>query len=662
VQPCGGSARIGRLVVYAGEEDRENCEPWVSDGTARGTRRLREIWPGESSSYPDPFVAAGGLVYFTAFDDHNHRQLWKTNGASRGTAIVRALGGSRGLGKASIVGVVGARVYFAADDGEHGTELWRSDGSPASTALVADLSPGAAGTYFSVYGGQSLGSQLFFAATPSGAGSSALFRTQGSADSTVRLTDLDPGGETLAVAGGRMYVAAAFPEVGRELAVTDGTVEGTHVLDLARPVASSDPSQLIAGAGGLVFLAGAGGSGTDLWRSGGRRWDTEPLADLVPGFISGDGMRLAPGSGGAFYYTYDDQRFGWTDGQTVRDLLPPHSLSFPESFVDLDDRTLFFAPRPLSETNETGWQPWIWSSDGTPDGTTPVTEAAGIVSDFTSFQSRAARDPQSGDVRYLVQEVLYFPERLSELSATDGTAAGTRELVQIPVGRYQYLDAFVAAGPSVLVSFWSDSRASLWASDGTDGGTREVYTIDRPYDLSFISGLTAAGEQAFFLGDDFERGRELWASDGTPEGTRRVADLAPGAASSTPSDLVAFGDLVLFSADDGEHGRELWVSDGTAEGTRLLEIQPGPRGSYPQQFQLVGDRVVFAADDGVHGLEPWVTDGTLEGTHFVTDLMAGPRASSPGDFEVFGDELFFSAGRPSEGYELWKLPLAALEP
>ncbi len=576
---------------------------------------------------------------------------------------MRALGAARGLGKALIVGTVGSRVYFAADDGEHGTELWRSDGSPASTALVSDLSPGAADTGFVLDGARSLGDQLIFVAAPSGASTHGIFRTRGSADSTVYLTDYGlSGGPALSVVGGRVYFAGSFTDLGQELGVTDGTVEGTHVLDLARPVASSNPHQLIAGAGGLAFLAGDGEFGADLWRSGGHPWNTEPLADLVPGANYSEGVRLAPGSGGAFYFTYDEQRFGWTDGQTVRDLLPLHSLAFPESFVDLDGRTVFFAPRPPSGTNETGWQPWIWSSDGTPDGTTPVKEAAGFVNDFYSFRSRAARAPQSGDVRFLVQEVPYFPEHLSKLSATDGTAAWTRELVQVPTGRYQYLDDLVAAGPYVFSSFWSDTRASLWASDGTDEGTREIYTVIRPYDLSFISELTAAGEQAFFLGDDFERGRELWASDGTPEGTRRVADLAPGAASSTPTDLVAFGNRLLFSADSGEHGRELWVSDGTAEGTRLLEIQSGPRGSYPQAFRVIGDRAVFAADDGVHGLEPWVTDGTPEGTHLVTDVLAGPRSSSPRGFEIYNGELFFNAGRPREGYELWKLPLAALEP
>lgn len=655
VQLCGGAARLGRLMIYAGQEEKtQDCELWLSDGTARGTRLLRDI-RRDDSSYPSSFVAAGGLVYFTAYDGR-HVQLWKTDGTSRGTVIVRALGIGRGLGKAMILGAAGSTVYFAANDGAHGIELWRTDGSRESTALVADLSPGAADTGF-LGGGRSLGDRLIFAAWPSGESKSAIFRTEGTAASTVRLTGSRfSAGWVFAEIEGRVYFLAGSSAPDEKLGATDGTVEGTHVLDLAHPVPSSDPHELIAGPAGVVFLADGDESGIDAWHSAGRPEDTEPLADLVPGYDYSDQLWLAPGSGGAFYYTFDDQRFGWTDGQTVRDLLPPSSLHFPWSFVDLGDRTLFFATRQVSGTEP---RPWIWSSDGTPDGTSPVAAASNTGED-SSFQFRAALVPDLGEVRYVGQRDT--PSTRATLSATDGTAAGTRALVRIPIRQFQHLDRLVAAGRNVFVTFWSDDRASLWVSDGTEDGTQEIYTINRPWDLSIIYDLAATRKQAFFPGDDFEHGRELWVSDGIPEGTHRVADLAPGAESSTPSGLFAFGDRILFSADDGKHGRELWVSDGTAEGTRLLEIQPGPRGSYPQDFRVIDGRVVFAADDGIHGLEPWVTDGTPEGTHLVADLMAGPRASSPRDFAVFGDELFFNAGRPREGYELWKLPLAALEP
>ncbi|HKH44615.1 MAG TPA: ELWxxDGT repeat protein [Thermoanaerobaculia bacterium] len=657
VRPCGGSARLGRLLVYAGADGAADCEPWVSDGTARGTRLLRDIRQGGSSSYPGGFVAAGDLVYFVAYDAKGRQQLWKTDGTPLGTVVVSAPG-SRGLGEAAILGAAGSRVYFVADDREHGVELWRTNGTPASTALVADLTPGPIGTFFTGAGG-GLGNMFLFAAAPNGETVSALFRTQGTAASTVRLTGDDFGVEgVLATPGDRVYFNVLFPEGNRELAVSDGTVAGTRVLDLAHPVASSNPHELIAGSAGLVFIAKAPATGTGVWHSAGHAWDTEPF-DSLSGYSYDSPVQLEPGSGGAFYSTFDERRFGWTDGQTLREVVPPGTVPSPQSFIDLGNRTLFFDTRLVSELT---WQPWIWSSDGTPEGTAPVAAASGDTGGPSSFRFQAALVPATGDVRFVVQKDDTPPPTSTKLWVTDGTAAGTRELVDIQIHRFQNLDQLVAAGRTVFASFWSNSRSSLWASDGTPEGTREVYAINNPWDIAFIYGLTAAGEQAFFLGGDFARGRELWVSDGTQEGTHRIADLAPGAASSDPTDLAAFGDRVLFSADDGTHGRELWVSDGTTEGTRLLEIYPGPRGSFPQAFRVVGDRVVFAADDGVHGLEVWVTDGTPEGTRLAADVTAGRWPSSPREFTVVGDELFFNAGRPRTGYELWKLPLEALEP
>jgi len=646
IVPCAaGGARLGSLVVYSGEVNGGDCEPWVSDGTPRGTHRLRDLAPGEEGfSFPGPFYAAGNRVYFSAFDRDEHRRLYKTDGTTRGTVAVRALGASPGLGNTEILAVVGSRVYFQADDRVHGIELWRTDGSPSSTALVADLTPGPGDSSFRP-GGQSLGGRMFFAAgTREGSG---LYGTRGTADSTVRLAPLGGGALYLSSAGGRVYFAGSLGEGRQELGVTDGTVAGTHVFDFGRPVRSSKPHRLIAAPGGLAFLADDGVSGVELWRSGGPREDTERLAELIPG--DGEGIDLHSGSGGVFYFTFDSQHFGWTDGRTVRDVVPPGSLGWPAGFVDRPGTTLFFANRLAPEGNS---QKWIWHSDGTPEGTAAVAPAA------ARGDNVGVAEIPGGNVRFVVQDIpSFFPEFISKLSETDGTAAGTHSLTRFALPKLGILREFVAAGRNVFGAFTTDSRTSLRASDGTSEGTREVYAIPFPFELSFLEQLTPVGDQIFFPGDDFEKGRELWASDGSPEGTRRVADLAPGPAPSSPSELAAFGDRLLFSADDREHGRELWISDGTTVGTQRLEIRPGPNGSYPQAIRIFGDRAFFAADDGVHGLELWTTDGTPEGTHLAADVLPGPKGSSPSEFEIYGGALYFRAGRPLEGYELWKLPL-----
>ncbi|HEV7668583.1 MAG TPA: hypothetical protein VGS22_08675 [Thermoanaerobaculia bacterium] len=655
IVPCTLAwARLGGLVVYGGEDGRETCEPWVSDGTRRGTHRLRDIVAGDRASFPGDFVTAGNRIYFTALDEAGHRVLWKTDGSTRGTVPVRAAGLARGLGRAEIVSAVGSRLYFAANDGAQGLELWRTEGTPESTVRIIDLSPGPADTQFSY--ATPRGRQLFFTAMPSGAASYGLYVTEGTAESTVRLADSDSP-VALGI-GGLVFFVGHPGGQARGLGVTDGTVAGTRVFGLARPVRSSDPRQLTATPGGLVFSVGGPEAGGEIWRTGGNGQDTEPL----PGVASGTfpEARLYPGIGGAFYYIFDEDRLGWTDGLTSREILPPGSIGNPVGLTERDGRAIFLARRPTGGGEEV----WVWGSDGTPEGTTAVVRATNVFAPFPfSFRIWTA-EPDEGGLRYLVQDIPgAFPDFLSNLSETDGTAAGTRGLVRIPVPTKFVVHDLVAAGRNVFALFDDRSqRQALWASDGTAEGTRAVLTGPGRERISIFEGLVAAGDQVFFPVDTAATGVELWASDGTREGTRRVMDLAPGATSSYPSDFAALGDRLLFSADDGEHGRELWITDGTPSGTRRLEIRPGPQGSYPQAIRTIGDRAVFAADDGAHGLEIWTTDGTPEGTRLAADVQRGPKGSSPRGFEIFGDELFFSAGRPREGYELWKLPLAVVAP
>ncbi len=656
IVPCGDWARLGRLVVYGGEVERQNCEPWVSDGSPRGTHRLRDVVPGSEPSFPSEFVAAGNRVYFTAFDERGRRQLWKTDGTTHGTVPVRAAGAARGLGKAEIVAAAGSRLYFAADDGEHGTELWQTDGTPHSTHLVADLSPGRAATGFGIYGGRFHRGRLFFIAYLAGESHATLFAVEARTGNVLRLRDLGPGAVALQPVGSRVYFSGTLDgDLGEGLGITDGTVAGTRVFDLARPERSSNPRQLTAAKDGLVFTVDPEASGSEVWRSDGRAQGTEPLAGSPTSSFAA--ARLVRGAGGVFQYGPDGW-FGWTDGRTANEVAPAHSIGFPVGFTNGDGLSIFLATRASGEDPGDG-KVWVFTSDGTEEGTRAVVPASNRIPPLHgSFRVWTA--PEEGGLRYLLQEFPdSFPDRLLPLSKTDGTVSGTHPLARISAPRSFEVRQVVTAGSKTFVRFDEQGpRGALWVSDGTAAGTRAVLEGPGEDRLSIGEELIAVGDRLFFSVESASLGRELWVSDGSPEGTLRVADLAPGTASSSPSDFAALGERLLFSADDGLHGRELWISDGTSEGTRRLEIYPGPRGSFPQAIRGVGDRAVFAADDGVHGLEVWTTDGTPEGTHLSADVLAGPLASSPRDFEAFGGDLYFNAGRPQEGYELWKLPLA----
>ena len=78
----------------------------------------------------------------------------------------------------------------------------------------------------------------------------------------------------------------------------------------------------------------------------------------------------------------------------------------------------------------------------------------------------------------------------------------------------------------------SSSDSELWTSDGTEAGTRELVDPN-PGGFARVDSLQAFGDGLVFTADDGTHGSELWYSDGTAEGTAMVAALTAGADAST---------------------------------------------------------------------------------------------------------------------------------
>jgi ELWxxDGT repeat protein len=73
-------AAADNLVFFSAYETTDGIEPWVSNGTVAGTRRLKDIAaPAQGgSSYPREFFRQGSRVYFSAYDDTLNSQLWSS--------------------------------------------------------------------------------------------------------------------------------------------------------------------------------------------------------------------------------------------------------------------------------------------------------------------------------------------------------------------------------------------------------------------------------------------------------------------------------------------------------------------------------------------------------------------------------------------------------
>src|SRR5215212_276293 len=75
---CNGHelAYAGGRLYFAGSDPLHGIEPWISDGTAAGTRMLADIVPGPVSSRPRNPTPVGGTIFFSADDVVHGRELW----------------------------------------------------------------------------------------------------------------------------------------------------------------------------------------------------------------------------------------------------------------------------------------------------------------------------------------------------------------------------------------------------------------------------------------------------------------------------------------------------------------------------------------------------------------------------------------------------------
>lgn len=430
---------------------------------------------------------------------------------------------------------------------------------------------------------------LFF--TASDAKGSALWRSDGTAGSTVLLKRLGSGGYygyddyengRLVGVGDTLFFSVQRDEAA-ELWRSDGTKAGT-VRVKRFPAGDNDeygadgPENLTAVGNTLFFTASDDEHGEELWKSNGTAAGTVMVANIQTG----------QGSGGEYSYG-------------------------PDNLTAAGD-TLFF-----TADNGTAGQE-VWKSDGTAAGTV-------LVKDIHpgSYSSYAGELTPVGDT-------VFFKARDGvhgrELWRTDGTAAGTELVEDIrPGGASSQPYALVGVGDTLFFSAAEEnSGRDLWVSDGSEAGTvrlKDFNSLGEEYDYG-LREITPVGDTVFFSASDGTHGVELWSSDGTEVGTVMVKDIRPGDYSGYPYALTEAGGTLFFTARDGVHGQELWRSDGTEAGTSLVkDIRPNAGRSRPRELTESGGQLFLRADDGLHGDELWVSDGTEAGTSIVLDINTG---------------------------------------
>lgn len=432
---------------------------WRSDGTSAGTQFVGATEVALNDRRLDGLTSLADQSLFIAGSSLYGTELWKTDGTPSGTAIVKDIrpGASGGIALDLQIMAGASVAYFIGNDGITGDELWTTDLSEAGTHLVADLVPGPAGSQITF--GATIGNTFYFAAN------NALYRTDGTAGSTLLLRTFAANPVRYAVLGSILLFGANDGVIGDELWRTDGTVAGTVLVKDVAPGQTSSLRGTFAVVGNsMMFTAFNGPTGAELWKTDGTTAGTVLAADICPGQCSTSIEANYVGGSFLFFYAKSTDG-GWepwvsngTQAGTVAlgDLNPGVTDSLPRSAfpraVSIGNKTLFISEDDRNAPDGAGTA--LWVTDGSVAGTH-------VVKDFWPGPGRAMLrfgGAAHGRVYLLANDGPHG----DELWSTDGTPAGTRLVRDLAPGSaasFYYVEdmmpSFAAAAGDRLIFFGS---------------------------------------------------------------------------------------------------------------------------------------------------------------------------------------------------------------
>jgi ELWxxDGT repeat protein len=349
---------------------------WSADA-----RRLVDLNPGPTGSYPSNLTAFANQLFFSAYTVSTGIELWRWDGTEihlvadiNNTAD--DIGGGIKEGNDSVphwLTKFAGDLYFTAYDPAKGGELWRTDGTNVFrlTDIAPDSQPG--GTNYipksswpnelTVYNGQ-----LYFSATSStNPLNYELWRYDTNSGASL-VADLHPNSGTnhssypnkLFVFDGSLYFMANDGAHGWEL--WKHNPSETTLLDInpGALTSSSYPKSFTTFSNYLYFQAYTDAEGFELWRTDGS--NPTLVADLFPGPESSYPEFFTFFNGGLFFRGTDPSvgsellRFDGSQITIAADVNPAGS-SYPKNLLTYRGSLYFSADDGLN-----GWE--LWRYDG----------------------------------------------------------------------------------------------------------------------------------------------------------------------------------------------------------------------------------------------------------------------------------------------------------
>ncbi len=655
-------------------QSNQTFELWITDGTAAGTKMLKDINPGSSGSNPNTFVQLGGKFLFKAFSPTSGEELWVSDGTTDGTQLCKDI--SSGTNYSFIRGftVFNEKAFFYASEPTTGTELWMTDGTTAGTVVVTDaqLNPGgglstidatiqlpvATSTHLYFPVANSVYGKALFGYSTTGLLGLAFWNPYFGQNAIPR---------ELTLFNDRVYFTASYDNIAthRTLFKTDPNDYAQYALGAY----GNDPKDLTVANGKLFFTADDFNLRRELFKTDGVTDITAPtpIKDINPATTTGDvtfpteaAKRIFIGTPTRLYFFANNGTTGFelwsSDGTSagtnlVKDFMTGAGTA-NYSYLQAFESELFFI------ANETTLGYKAWKTNGTLAGTQTVesiTPALNITNVYPLQKSGST----------------FF---LSAFSATTGyelykLSGGVVSLVKdIKTGGTQNnsQNLFRITESTAGIFFTYDNGKDgleLWKTDGTQSGTQLFYdfysyplSTQNPYrsfsSFDFYSNSSIFNSEFVWYNNKmyFFVNQQLWVTDGTNPPTLFKNTQGNGAANAYS--LAVYQGALYFNIDNN-----LWKTDGTEAGTVLVKSLDNSQGPPLSNFAVANNLLFFSGYTSTHGEEIWRSDGTTAGTFMTKELIPGinyPNLPSSYQVKPVGNTLFFSFYDSVIGDELWK--------
>ncbi|MDH5231521.1 MAG: hypothetical protein OEY38_15785 [Gammaproteobacteria bacterium] len=588
-------------LYFSANDGIHGDEPWISNGTADGTKMIADISPDSADTNFIGLRDIGDSVYLmyrsneeitvkidsttleidaTEFNEVAHATHYQdadfflAHDTSIGMGLYKQINKQAQLVKliypktqnsgvwiGARLWVMNNRLYFGASDPVNGYELWQSDGTENGTHMVTNIGPGIRSGFVNNGDGLAPSGDRFYFKANDGIYGDELWVTDGSAENTFMLKDinsqLNPEGSRgsyIYHLNNTAYFVAAEEKLDHSLFFTDGTSEGTgKLLDTFL----YDPYFHLVNER-FVFDYFTPEAGKEMFANSGLDNTVELLEDI-------------------------DQS-GWLSAQWI---------------ARTNQQLLFH-----------NFKNFVWRSDGSTNGTWSIPLSDSLVNQKFSFFPVADKVLFKGEV-IANQASLYQFDRF-------GTAT--------PLIDNQAISDGMVHDGYYFFTFFNGNTYSLWQTDGTPERTNE-FLSDNALDYGFPTIAYRNKDWLWYeaRNEDTEVAT-IYRYDGN---SHQQVDNAIESLPITHS--ITLNGVVFFQFDEeaaAPFSSEIWKMDHDGEVSLFMRIPGGDIDSRPRQLKIGDGYFLFTADHSAIGRELWVSDGSVEGTHLLKDIRQGNESSN----------------------------------